>query len=303
MTNYQENIPPIQALIVNGFVGAEGGGNPAGVVLDADELSPEQMQVIAHKIDMPETAFVSESKTEGLKLDFFTPNRRIAHCGHATIATFAYLLDQGKLQEGVTSKETVDGPRKIVLKNGEAFMEQLAPKYNPVAGWSAVGVSLEDVLISLGLQAEELDPRLEPVVVNTGNSFLLVGVPNGDILSRIVPDLPRISEISDRLDLIGFYVFTTAPDATDRDATTRMFGPRYAIDEEAGTGMAAGPLACVLYDKLGMIKDKIVIEQGVYMTPASPSLITVDLDIEDGKITGLMAGGKGKMVRQLELQF
>lgn len=303
MTNHQETIPPIQALIVNGFVGAEGGGNPAGVVLDADELSDAQMQIIAHKIGMPETAFVSQSKTEGLKLDFFTPNRRIPHCGHATIATFAYLLDQGKLQEGVTSKETVDGPRKIVLKNGEAFMEQLAPKYNPVAGWASVGVSLEDVLRSLGLSAQDLDPRFEPAVVNTGNSFLMVAVPDGDTLSRIVPDLPRISEVSDRLDLIGYYVFTTAPDATDKDATTRMFAPRYAIDEEAGTGMAAGPLACVLYDKLGVTKEQIVIEQGVYMTPPSPSLITVDLDLEKGEITGLMAGGKGKMVRELNLQF
>ncbi len=303
MTKHQQITSPIQALIVKGFVGEVGGGNPAGVVLEADALSPAQMQIIAHKIGMPETAFVSQSKTEGLKLDFFTPNRRIAHCGHATIATFAYLLEQGELEDGVTSKETVDGPRKIILRNGEAFMEQLAPKYTPVADWAAVGVSLEDVLVSLGLKAADLDPRLEPVVVNTGNSFLLVGVPDGDTLGRIIPDLPRISEISDRLDLIGYYVFTTAPEATNRDATARMFGPRYAIDEEAGTGMAAGPLACVLFDKLGVTKEKIVIEQGVYMTPASPSLITVDLDIENGQITGLMAGGKGKMVKELDLQF
>ena len=73
-----------------------------------------------------------------------------------------------------------------------------------------------------------------------------------------------------------------------------MFAPRYAIDEEAATGMAAGPLACVLHDFGGTTQRSFEIEQGVFMNPASPSLIKVDLDIENGAITGLMAGGYGK---------
>ncbi|WP_245823732.1 PhzF family phenazine biosynthesis protein [Photobacterium proteolyticum] len=40
---------------------------------------------------LSETAFVSQSDVADFKLAFFTPNRRIAHCGHATIATFSCL--------------------------------------------------------------------------------------------------------------------------------------------------------------------------------------------------------------------
>ena len=122
--NYtQELVKTIQAHIVNGFVTDGIGGNPAGVVLDADKLSDTEMLAIATKVGLSETAFVSKSQTEGFKLDFFTPNRRIAHCGHATIATFSYLAELGRVSEGDTSKATIDGPRKISIKNGAAYME------------------------------------------------------------------------------------------------------------------------------------------------------------------------------------
>ena len=95
--------------IVHGFVDGGAGGNPAGVVLDADGLHDNQMLSIASRIGLSETAFVSKSETEGFKLDFFTPNQRIAHCGHATIAAFSHLYALGRIPDPETSKETVDG--------------------------------------------------------------------------------------------------------------------------------------------------------------------------------------------------
>jgi PhzF family phenazine biosynthesis protein len=45
--------------IVNAFVDGGRGGNPAGVVLDADGLSAQQKQAIARLAGLSETAFVS----------------------------------------------------------------------------------------------------------------------------------------------------------------------------------------------------------------------------------------------------
>jgi len=74
--------------IINAFGDNADGGNPAGVVLDADTLTDSQKLTIAKKVDLSETAFVSKSLQADYKLDFFTPTRQIAHCGHATIAVF-----------------------------------------------------------------------------------------------------------------------------------------------------------------------------------------------------------------------
>ncbi|MEQ8709177.1 MAG: PhzF family phenazine biosynthesis protein [Rhodospirillales bacterium] len=285
--------------VVNAFVVDGQGGNPAGVVLDADDLGEVDMQAVAARVGLSETAFVSRSDVAGFRLDFFTPNRRIPHCGHATIATFSYLAEQGRVGDGETSKQTIEGPRKIVMRDGMAFMEQLAPAYRASADWVADGVTEAQLLASIGLSADHLDPRFGPVIVNTGNSFALVAVRSGEDLGNLTPDMDAISAISEKLDLIGYYVFTTDATATSGDATTRMFAPRFAIPEEAATGMAAGPLACLLQDSLPEKKATWIIEQGHYMATPSPSRITVELDLDGDRITGLLAGGYGRLMREM----
>lgn len=102
--------------IINAFVDEHKGGNPAGVVLDAQQYSQDQKQRIAASIGLSETAFVSPSSVADFKLEFFTPTRQIAHCGHATIATFCYLRQIGLLPNDQTSKETIDGRREILMQ-------------------------------------------------------------------------------------------------------------------------------------------------------------------------------------------
>lgn len=286
--------------VVNGFVAQNRGGNPAGVVLNADQYSEHQMLSIAAKVGLSETAFVSSSLNEGFKLDFFTPNRRIAHCGHATIAAFSYLASQGLVEEGETSKETVDGPRKVIVKQGAAYMEQLAPSYSFTNEWQAQGVSEQDMLRALNLTCDDLLSEAPMAKVNTGNSFVVVAVESVEVLASIEPNFDQIEQISHQLDLVGVYVFT--PDITYADATTRMFAPRFAIEEEAATGMAAGPLACYLFDVLKLEKSKLDIRQGEHMQPASPSIINVELTLKNGEIAGLMAGGYGKMMERRQAQ-
>ena len=282
----------INVQILNAFAENGKGGNPAGVVLNADDLSYRNKLEISKKVGLSETAFVSKSMTDDFKLDFFTPTKQIAHCGHATVATFSYLKQIGALKNDSSSKETIDGSRKIELIGDLAFMEQLAPKYTDVRNKESV------VLKSLGLNKSDLIPNAPIQLVNTGNSFILVPVKNNEILKKIIPDFDLISEVSDALGLIGYYVFSTD---TESDATSRMFGPRYGILEESGTGMAAGPLACYLFDILNIKKNSFHIQQGNYMKDPSPSLIIVNLRIVDQKIKHLMAGGKGILNRQLEV--
>ena len=142
------------------------------------------------------------------------------------------------------------------------------------------------------------------MLVNTGNNFIVIAVKDQATLANITPDQDAINAISEKLDLIGYYIFTTdTGDAGDAgiDATTRMFAPRYGITEEAATGMAAGPLACVLHDLLDIKKDTFLIAQGAFMTEPSPSEIKVTLELKDGRITGLLAGGQGKVMKNLEI--
>jgi len=288
----------IEVPIVSAFVDESVGGNPAGVVLNAQRYSRDQKLQIAAAVNLSETAFVSPSSTADFKLEFFTPTRQIAHCGHATIATYCYLRQIGALQSDMTSKETVDGRREIVLEGDSAYMEQVAPRYTELSQEYQIRV-----FASLGLKQSDLLPDVQPCVVNTGNSFLLIALRNSDAVKFVKPDLKLISLMSDEFDLIGYYVFSSQTVKDGRDAGARMFAPRFGIDEESATGMAAGPLACYLHDKLKAGKSRYLIEQGHLMSPSSPSVISVRLQIENGSISSLMAGGKAavKEVRSIEI--
>lgn len=287
----------IEVAIVSAFIDGVEGGNAAGVVLNADALSHNDKLSIARQVGLSETAFVSTSELSEFTLDFYTPTRQIAHCGHATIAAFSYLSQLGLVGDGLgfvgrSSKQTIDGPREILIEKNEAYMEQSAPRYEEI-------VDDEIILSSLGLCAEQLISS--PTLVNTGNSFIVIGVDSEATLAKIQPSQDQISEISDKYGLIGFYLFTTDTKAEGRDAGTRMFAPRYGIDEEAATGMAAGPLACFLYDRLHLNKESFVIEQGNLMPQPSPSVITVNLVVKNNRITSLTAGGSGKFIKEMTI--
>ncbi len=287
----------VEVAIVNAFViqGEAEGGNPAGVVLDADNFSDEQKLEIAKQVGLSETAFVSQSNISDFKLDFFTPNRQIAHCGHATIATFNLLSANGLVSNPDSSKETVDGIREVKVNAESASMEQLKPRYE------ALPELQERVLSSLNLKKEQVSDQA--ILVNTGNSFVLVGVKDSQTLADIEPNLALIEEISEELDLIGYYVFTLDANSPKSDASTRMFGPRYGITEEAGTGMAAGPLACYLYDYNDLKKKTFLIEQGYAMKPASPSLLEAKLTLDGTDIIGLMVGGSARVSKRLTVEI
>jgi PhzF family phenazine biosynthesis protein len=287
----------IEIQIINSFIDGESGGNPAGVVLDADEFSARQKSKIAAKIGLSEIAFVSSSKSADFKLDFYTPTRQIAHCGHATIATFSYLQQLGRIKKSATSKETIDGNRNIFIDGDMAFMEQLAPSYNEVDQF------MESLISSLGISVRDLLSNYKPFIVNTGNSFLVVPLKDETAVLSAHPDFGAIHKISEEFDLIGYYIFSQHTKIPGRDAGTRMFAPRYGINEESATGMAAGPLACYLYDKMGINKEVYLIEQGHFIKPPSPSVITVKLNFEDGKVTGLFAGGKAKVMKSLNISI
>jgi PhzF family phenazine biosynthesis protein len=288
----------VEIVIVNAFIDGDAGGNPAGVVLNAEHFSRDQKQRIAAAAGLSETAFVSPSAIADFKLEFFTPTRQIPHCGHATIATFGYLRQIGLLRRDRTSKETVDGRREIIMEGDHAYMEQLAPRY--------VDLGPDDrrrTLDSLGVVPSDLMPGAAPLVVNTGNGFLMVPLRGQTAVHAVQPDMRGIADVSEAYDLVGYYVFSRETVKGGRDAGARMFAPRYGIAEEAATGMAAGPLACYLHDCLKNAKNRYVIEQGRLMSPPSPSVIVVKLNKENGAISSLMAGGKAAVreVRQVEV--
>lgn len=260
-------------------------GNAAGVVLDAEDISPAQRQEMAAKAGYSETAFLEKINDGSYALSFFTPTRSIAYCGHATIATFAYLRMMNIETRDTVEVKISDSTLRIYYDGDIVFMEQKTPKYERLSEEHESAV-----LSSLNLGQEQLDSIFSPQIVDTGNRFILVSVRDRHTIMNLVPNHTKIKKLSEKLNLIGFYVFLRTPGV--HAATSRMFAPLYGIPEESATGMAAGPLAAALVDVFGLQQKKIHLLQGEFMSPSQASEIIAHLEIKDSKVVRLKVGGR-----------
>jgi len=84
---------PFKIQKLSSFSDGLSGGNPAGVLIDADLPSTEQMQKIAAKVGFSETAFAMP-ENESWRVRYFSPESEVPFCGHATIALGAALAEQ-----------------------------------------------------------------------------------------------------------------------------------------------------------------------------------------------------------------
>src|SRR5206468_12305952 len=84
---------------VDSFTTVPHTGNAAGVVLDGKALTERQMQAIAREMIVSETAFVLPSTKMGadLRIRWFTPTVEVKMCGHATVASFHSLAEEGRM--------------------------------------------------------------------------------------------------------------------------------------------------------------------------------------------------------------
>lgn len=285
--NVNAKVQGRDALIVNAFSFSGQGGNPAGVMLAADGLSPQQRQTIAMDLGFSETAFVSKSDEADLRLEFFTPTRQIAQCGHATVAAIQAMSRAGLIRKDEIEIDTLTGKRKVRLLGKKVYLQQTAPEFENA------GIPIEIIAEILGCPADEVVASPGPEIVSTGNRFLIVQLRTMSGLRNLAPDQDAIAEVSENRNLIGVYAYTTDVAKSEGDACARMFAPAYGIPEESATGMAAGPLACFLHIRHHRIQDTFMITQGLHMKPASPSRLYVELEKRpDRSIHEVWVGGE-----------
>jgi PhzF family phenazine biosynthesis protein len=265
-------VPDVTVVRYAAFTDTPGGGNPAGVVLDARGLSAEQMLAIAADVGYSETAFLTAERGDrAYEVRYFSPVAEVPFCGHATIATAVALADR-------------DGPGRIVLhtRAGEvpvetdrdeagpakATLTSVAPSTEPVAaGYLAA------VLAVLGWSQEDLDPALEPRVAYAGARHLVLAAATRERLAALDYDFGALRDLMLAEDL-------TTVDLVWREAPDRFHArnpfPVGGVVEDPATGAAAAAFGWYLAE-LGLVRAPahVVVLQGEDM--GRPSVLGIEL--------------------------
>lgn len=285
----------IKFYTLNVFAKTKEGGNPAGVVLDANFLSDKSMQKIAHEIGLSETAFVQKSDNADFKVRFFTPNGEVDLCGHAMIATFYLMAKKNLLTSGTYTQETKAGILTVeIQEDNTIFMNQKLPQFYDE-------IDKKSIAESLNISEDMISGELPIQIVSTGLRDIIIPIISLKGLHDIKPNFYEVSKISKKYDVIGYHLFTLET-KFGSTAHCRNLAPLYDILEEAGTGTSSGALSCYLF-KYGNISKKdtnhLVFEQGYSMK--KPSEIFVNLKLQDDKIVEVKVGGIASNIQEKEL--
>ena len=253
------------------------GGNPAGVVLQADGLSDDRMLAIAAELGYSETAFLF-----GTRIRYFSPLAEVPFCGHATIATAVALAERDGPGDVVLT--TVNGPVPVTTRrDGDgrilATLTSVPARISDIAP-----TDLRELLASLGWSATDLDPALPPRVGYAGAWHPVIAAASRQRLSALDYDFDRLATLMAEREWTTIQLIW-------REAETIFHSrnpfPPGGVVEDPATGAAAAALGAYLRDlHLVPLLATVTIHQGEDLGRPGRLLVDIRADRPEIQVTG-----------------
>lgn len=236
----------IQVYHVDAFTNEPFGGNPAGVVPDATQITEDEMQKIARELNLSETAFLVTTEDEDVdfRVRYFTPTQEIDFCGHATLAAaWTMATEHGWLDRAnsIYFKTNIGVvPIDFIKKGGElqsVIMTQAKPQVKDIE------TDIETISKLIGIPATEVDTSYSIKLGFTGNWHLLIPIKTRMAIDAALPNMDLLKDHNKTRGICTTHLFTFDSGEADWKLYTRDFAPAVGIAEDPVTGSANGALA------------------------------------------------------------
>jgi PhzF family phenazine biosynthesis protein len=267
------------ALRYAAFTSSPGGGNPAGIVLDAAALDDPAMLAIAADIGFSETAFVVAGDpvaSRSLALRYFTPAAEIPFCGHATIATAVALAERygpGPLRFDTPAGEIVIDTT-VVDGRVRATFTSVDPWVQPMP----TGI-LAELSGLLGLTGDDLAAGYPPAISFAGNRHPILVLRDQERFDGFGFDPEALRALMDRENWAGTVTVVIPLEPQVFEARNPF--PVGTITEDPATGAAAASLGAYLRHIHAVVPPAtVVVHQGRHV--GRPSLLIVDIPASGG---------------------
>jgi PhzF family phenazine biosynthesis protein len=280
-------------------------GNPAVVVLDADDLSEDEMQTIATEVNA-ETAFVleSEASDHDMQVKYFTPRHPIPFVGHATIAAQYVRATKdgkpaGKVRQrtgaGVVEVDVmeVDGDFRIGITQSPPSLGPVIPDHHRTQVLNALGVSSPNLHKGCPLQ-----------ILTKGTSRLLIGLSSPELLDSVRPDFEELTRLTPHVGAEGYFVFALTEHDGRPGTESRMFCPALGIPEDPVSGNAHGMLGVYLVNHglLTPTDGRVVFEGHQGRWVRRPGTVHVEVESSGKVAQSVRIVGDAVIVYEAEVQ-
>lgn len=276
-------------------------GNPAGVVLNGDDLTETEMQDVAFKVGFNETAFPISSDRADLRIRYFSPKQEMELCGHATMATIYALKTNGWLENKTElTIETNAGVLPIRITKNEQkeihiTMKQALPQFKKFEG------SRYDLAKAIGIEEVDFDDELPIMYGSTGAWTLLIPIKSLDIFNKMEPNNKVFSSILNEIPNASVHPFCLESYYEEADMHGRHFSSTFSgTIEDPVTGTASGVMGAYFAKYIKKESDmpiNLIVEQGQEMNKDGQMIVNV-AENNEIEITG-----NAVYVKEIDISF
>ncbi|MGO1421488.1 MAG: PhzF family phenazine biosynthesis isomerase [Staphylococcus equorum] len=276
-------------------------GNPAGVVLNGDDLTETEMQDVAFKVGFNETAFPIASDRADLRIRYFSPKQEMELCGHATMATIYALKTNGWLENKTElTIETNAGVLPIRITKNEQkeihiTMKQALPQLKKFEG------SRHDLAKAIGIEEVDFDDELPITYGSTGAWTLLIPIKSLDIFNKMEPNNKVFSSILNEIPNASVHPFCLESYYEEADMHGRHFSSTFSgTIEDPVTGTASGVMGAYFAKYIKKECDmpiNLIVEQGQEMNKDGHMIVNVAENYE------IEITGNAVYVEEIDISF
>jgi PhzF family phenazine biosynthesis protein len=220
-------------------------GNPVAVVLDADDLSSQEMQRIAAWTNLSETTFVLKPTIPepAYRLRIFTPGHELPFAGHPTIGSCHAVVEaevatpvDGRL---VQECGAGDLPLRITGAGSKRWIHVEAPEAKLVGEFPELALAISAAL------GRRIAATPAPTAFRNGPSWLFVHFEEESEVASLAPNLSAVAELSLQHSVSGIAAFSFV-ESGDFAVHIRCFAPAFEVPEDPVTGSANAALPAYL---------------------------------------------------------
>ena len=236
---------------LDAFATAGSSGNPAAALyLNAPgDLTGAQMQNVARDLKgfVSEVGFIARTGPESFTVRYFSSEKEVVFCGHATVAILYDLI--------ASDGDLMKAPQVLLQTNmgllpieNRVRSEDAVYVHAPLPAFRELKIEPAEICEALGVDAVCLDDAVPIGIVNGGLETLCVPLSClDDVLNVRPPDFSTLLGFCDRHALDVIVIFTSQVADPASRLRTRVFAAPFGYLEDPATGSANSALGYHLY--------------------------------------------------------
>jgi PhzF family phenazine biosynthesis protein len=273
---------------IDAFASKNSSGNPAAAIYleSLEELTQGEMLQIAKELKgfVSEVGYVSPGTDTDYQLRYFSSEREVTFCGHATIAILYDIIANNEAMQAKATLTIATKTDRLMVENRyenekSVYISAPSPRF------STKNVNMVDTASALGCPTDALDKLLPVQIVNGGLETLVVPMVGLESILSVTPDLQVLNEFCIQIGVDIIILYSSGTVTQESSYRTRVFAPTFGYLEDPATRSGNSAFGYYLL-KHGMWSgERIKIEQnGFRDSPNFVKLFCKETEADDSQV-------------------